>query len=112
MTDIATASKTVTLSSLESLDNFQKVSVKNKVVKLKDNVEVRERMKQVLEGTKDLTQWSTALRTYLSSGQRTHFPLGKQGCLQTRAYPGIARVQIIAKVANYNAVWACSIQAK
>ena len=36
MADIATASKTVTLSSLESLDDFQKVTVDIKVVELKD----------------------------------------------------------------------------
>ena len=42
MANVATASKTVTLSSLESLDDFQKVSVKRKDVKLKDQMEVVE----------------------------------------------------------------------
>ena len=40
MADIATASKTVTLSSLESLDVFQKVTVNIKVVELKDEAQV------------------------------------------------------------------------
>ena len=72
--DIAIASKTVTLSSLEILDDFQNVSMKIKVLKVKDQVEFGGRMKQVLQGMKCLTQWSTALRTYLPSGQRTHLP--------------------------------------
>ena len=46
MTDIATVSKTVTLSSLESLDVFQKVTVNIKVVELKDETEVRGRVKR------------------------------------------------------------------
>ena len=37
--DIAIASKTVTLSSLEILDDFQNVSMKIKVLKVKDQVE-------------------------------------------------------------------------
>ena len=75
MANIAIASKTIPLSLLEILDDYQKVSVKSKVVKLK---EVGGRMKQVLHGTKDHTQWNTALRTYLPSGQRTHLPSGKE----------------------------------
>ena len=62
-TDIAIASKTVTLSSLETLDDVQNVSMKIKVLKGKDQVEYGGRMKQVLQGTKYLTQWSTALST-------------------------------------------------
>ena len=46
MVDIATASKTVTLSSPESLDVFQKVTVNIKVVELKDETEVLGRVKQ------------------------------------------------------------------
>ena len=46
----ALASKTVTLSSLEILDDFQKV------LKVKDRVEFGGRMKQALQGTKYLTQ--------------------------------------------------------
>ena len=61
--DIAIAPKTVTLQSLEILDDFQNVSMKIKVFKVKDQVEFGGRMKQVLQGTKYLTQWSTALRT-------------------------------------------------
>ena len=77
--DIAIASKTVTLSSLEILDDFQVVSMKIKVLKGKGQVECGGRMKQVLQGMKYLTQWSTALRTYFPSGQRTHvhLPSGK-----------------------------------
>ena len=45
MADIATASKTVTLSSLESLDVFQKVTVNIKVVELKDEIQVGGRVK-------------------------------------------------------------------
>jgi len=41
MADIAIASKTVTLSSLESLDDFQKVTVNIKIVELlKDKTQV------------------------------------------------------------------------
>ena len=43
--DIATASKTVILSSLESLDVFQKVTVNIKVVELKDETQVGGRVK-------------------------------------------------------------------
>ena len=46
MADIATASKTVTLSSLESLDVFQKVTVNIKVVELKDETQVGGRVKR------------------------------------------------------------------
>ena len=46
MADIATAFKTVTLSSLESLDDFQKVTVNIKVVKLKDETQDGERLKR------------------------------------------------------------------
>ena len=46
MADIATASKTVTLLSLESLDVFQKVTVNIKVVKLKDETQVGGRVKR------------------------------------------------------------------
>ena len=53
MADIATVFETVTLLSLESLDDFQKVSVKSKVVKLKDQVEVGGR-------TNRNTTWSRA----------------------------------------------------
>ena len=52
--DIAIASKT---------DDFQNVSKKIKVLTVKDQVEFGERMKQVLQGMKYLTQWSTALKT-------------------------------------------------
>ena len=45
MADIATASKTVTLLSLESLDVFQKVTVNIKVVELKDETQVGGRVK-------------------------------------------------------------------
>ena len=45
MADIATASKTVTLSSPESLDVFQKVTVNIKVVELKDETQVGGRVK-------------------------------------------------------------------
>ena len=38
--DIATASKTVTLSPLESLDDLQKVTVNIRVVELKDETQV------------------------------------------------------------------------
>ena len=47
--DIATASKTVTLSSLDILDDFQNVSMKIKVLKVKDQVEFGGRMKQLLD---------------------------------------------------------------
>ena len=40
MADIATASKTITLSSLENLDEFQKVTVNIKVVELKDKTQL------------------------------------------------------------------------
>ena len=40
MADIATASKTITLLSLESLDEFQKVTVNIKVVELKDETQL------------------------------------------------------------------------
>ena len=46
MADIATASKTVTLSSLERLDDFQKVTVNIKVVELKDETQVGGRIKR------------------------------------------------------------------
>ena len=46
MADIATASKTVTLLSLESLDDFQKVTVNIKVVELEDETQVGERVKR------------------------------------------------------------------
>ena len=46
MADIATASKTVTLSSLESLDVFQKVTVNIKVVELQDETQVAGRVKR------------------------------------------------------------------
>ena len=46
MADIATASKTVKLSSLESLDVFQKVTVNIKVVELKDEIQVGGRVKR------------------------------------------------------------------
>ena len=46
MADITTASKTVTLSSLESLDVFQKVTVNIKVVELKDETQVGGRVKR------------------------------------------------------------------
>ena len=46
MADIATASITVTLSSLESLDVFQKVTVNIKVVELKDETQVGGRVKR------------------------------------------------------------------
>ena len=46
MADIATASKTVTLSSLEILDVFQKVTVNIKVVELKDETQVGGRVKR------------------------------------------------------------------
>ena len=46
MADIATASKTVTLSSLEILDVFQKVTVNIKVVELKDEMQVGGRVKR------------------------------------------------------------------
>ena len=46
MADIATASKTITLSSLESLDEFQKSTVNMKVVELKDETQVRGRVKR------------------------------------------------------------------
>ena len=45
MADIATASKTVTLLSIQSLDDFQKVTVNNKVVELKDETQVGGRVK-------------------------------------------------------------------
>ena len=45
MADIGTASKAVTLSSLESLDEFQKVTVNINVVELKDETEVGGRVK-------------------------------------------------------------------
>ena len=45
MADIATASKTITLLSLESLDEFQKVTVNIKVVELKDEMQVGRRVK-------------------------------------------------------------------
>ena len=45
MADIATASKTVTLLSIQSLDDFQKVTVNNKVVELKDEMQVGGRVK-------------------------------------------------------------------
>ena len=45
--DVAsTASKTITLLSLESLDEFQKVTVNIKVVELKDETQVGRRVKQ------------------------------------------------------------------
>ena len=40
MADIATASKTITLSPLESLDDLQKVTVNIRVVELKDETQV------------------------------------------------------------------------
>ena len=40
MADIATASKTITLSPLESLDDLQKVTVNIRVVELKDEMQV------------------------------------------------------------------------
>ena len=46
MADIATATKTIILSSLESLDVFQKVTVNIKVVKLKDETQVGGRVKR------------------------------------------------------------------
>ena len=46
MADIATASKTATLSPLESLDVFQKVTVNIKVVELKDETQVGGRVKR------------------------------------------------------------------
>ena len=51
MADIATAFKTVTLSSLESLDDFQKVTVNIKVVKLKDETQDGERLKRDVSAT-------------------------------------------------------------
>ena len=46
MADITTASKTVTLLSLESLDDFQKVTENIKVVELKDETQVGGRVKR------------------------------------------------------------------
>ena len=46
MADITTASKTVTLLSLESLDVFEKVTVSIKVVELKDETQVGGRVKR------------------------------------------------------------------
>ena len=46
MADVATASKTVTHSSLEILDVFQKVTVNIKVVELKDETQVGGRVKR------------------------------------------------------------------
>ena len=46
MADITTASKTVTLLSLESLDVFEKVTVNIKVVELKDETQVGGRVKR------------------------------------------------------------------
>ena len=46
MADITTASKTITLSSLEYLDEFQKVTVNIKVVELKDETKVGGRVKR------------------------------------------------------------------
>ena len=40
MADIATASKTITLLSLENLDEFQKVTVNVKVVELNDKTQL------------------------------------------------------------------------
>ena len=45
MANIATASKTITLSSFESLDAFQKVTVNIKVLELKDETQVGGRVK-------------------------------------------------------------------
>ena len=46
MSDIASASKIVTLSSLESLDVFQKVTINIKVVELNDETQVVSRVKR------------------------------------------------------------------
>lgn len=46
MADIATASKTITHSSLESLDKLQRVIVNIKVVELKDETQVGGRVKR------------------------------------------------------------------
>ena len=46
MADITTASKTITLSSLQSLDVFQKVTANIKVVELKDETQVGGRVKR------------------------------------------------------------------
>lgn len=46
MADIATASKTIALSSLESLDVFHKITVNIKVVELKDEMQVEGRVKR------------------------------------------------------------------
>ena len=46
MADNATASKTIILSSLESLDMFQKVTVNIKVMELKDETQVEGKVKQ------------------------------------------------------------------
>ena len=51
MADIATASKTITLSPLESLDDLQKVTVNIRVVELKDETQVGGIVKLLLTST-------------------------------------------------------------
>ena len=67
MADIATASKAVTLSSLESLDEFQKVTVNINVVELKDETEVGGRVKwDVSVADRSGTAWVSVWEEYIN----------------------------------------------
>ena len=78
MADIATASKTITLSSLESLDVFQKITVNIKVVELKDEMQVGGRVKRDVS----LADKSGMARVSIWEGNVNAMEKGRSYCLK------------------------------
>ena len=68
MADVTTASKVITLSSLDSLDEFQKITVNVKVLELKDQTEVGGKAKRDIfvadeSSTARVTVWEGHINT-------------------------------------------------